>query len=105
MDTRGRVGVTVAFVSFVGLVMLWPILFSLKVDGTISASWGAVWTPLWVFNVAGTGAMLPSPPRPYEAKGFCLVCWLRLYLVRQLGNKRYACRIRYGGFVEKFAEV
>lgn len=33
--------------------LLWPILFSLKVDGDTSMSWAAVWTPLWVADGIG----------------------------------------------------
>lgn len=38
---------------FVGAVLLWPILFCTKVDGELSASWVALWTPLWIYNALG----------------------------------------------------
>ncbi|CAM9405169.1 unnamed protein product, partial [Ectocarpus fasciculatus] len=39
---------------FVGLIfasiLLLPILFSLKCDGTITAPWMAIWTPMWLVD-------------------------------------------------------
>ncbi|CAN0552427.1 unnamed protein product, partial [Ectocarpus sp. 8 AP-2014] len=37
----------------VSVSLLWPILFSLRVDGTTSMSWAAVWTPLWIADGIG----------------------------------------------------
>lgn len=33
--------------------LLWPILFSLRVDRTTSMSWAAVWIPLWIADGIG----------------------------------------------------
>ena len=31
-----------------GAILLWPIMFALKVDGDLgNTSWGVVWLPLW----------------------------------------------------------
>lgn len=32
------------------IILLLPILFSLKCDGTISAPWMAIWTPMWLVD-------------------------------------------------------
>lgn len=33
--------------------LLWPILFSMKLDGTTSMSWATVWIPLWIASGIG----------------------------------------------------
>lgn len=53
MGTRDRLRLVIFVLLFVGAVLLWPILFCSKVDGELSASWVALWTPLWVYNALG----------------------------------------------------
>lgn len=53
MGTRDRLRLVLFVLFFVGAVLLWPILFCVKVDGDISAGWVVLWTPLWVYNALG----------------------------------------------------
>lgn len=53
MGTRDRLRLVLFVVLFVGAILLWPILFCVKVDGETSASWVALWTPLWVYDALG----------------------------------------------------
>lgn len=53
MGTRDRLRLVIFVLLFVGAVLLWPILFCAKVDGDTSASWVALWTPLWIYNALG----------------------------------------------------
>lgn len=53
MDTRDRLRLVIFVLIFVGAVLLWPILFCAKVDGDTSASWVALWTPLWIYDALG----------------------------------------------------
>ena len=53
MSTRDRLRLVIFVLLFVGAVLLWPILFCAKVDGETSASWVALWTPLWIYNALG----------------------------------------------------
>ncbi|CBJ27545.1 Heat shock protein 40 like protein/ DnaJ domain containing protein [Ectocarpus siliculosus] len=53
MGTRDRLRLVVFVLLFVGAVLLWPILFCAKVDGDTSASWVALWTPLWIYDALG----------------------------------------------------
>lgn len=53
MSTRDRFWLILSFTAFVGAFLLWPILFSLRVDGDISMTWTTVWIPLWVTDVFG----------------------------------------------------
>lgn len=55
MGTRDRLRLVIFVLLFVGAVLLWPILFCAKVDGDTSASWVALWTPLWIYNALGEG--------------------------------------------------
>lgn len=45
--------VVLTIIVLVSASLLWPILFSLRVDGTTSMSWAAVWTPLWISDGIG----------------------------------------------------
>ncbi|CAM9460898.1 unnamed protein product [Ectocarpus sp. 6 AP-2014] len=45
--------VVLTVILLVSVSLLWPILFSLRVDGTTSMSWAAVWTPLWITDGIG----------------------------------------------------
>lgn len=53
MGTRDRLRLVLFVVLCVGAVLLWPILFCAKVDGDTSASWVALWTPLWIYDALG----------------------------------------------------
>ncbi|CAM9350767.1 unnamed protein product [Choristocarpus tenellus] len=53
MGTRDRLKLVLFVVAFVGAVLLFPILFCTKVDGDTSASWVAIWTPLWIYDAVG----------------------------------------------------
>lgn len=53
MGTGERLRLVLFVLLFVGAVLLWPILFSEKVDGNTSASWMALWTPLWICDALG----------------------------------------------------
>lgn len=50
---RTCIKLLVCVILVVDFILLWPILFSLKVDGTISTSWVAIWTPLWIWDALG----------------------------------------------------
>ena len=53
MGTRERLRLVMFVLLFVGAILLWSILFWMKVDGDTSASWVALWTPLWVYDALG----------------------------------------------------
>ncbi|CAM9252462.1 unnamed protein product [Ascophyllum nodosum] len=53
MGTRERVWLVLSFMVLVGAYLLWPILFSLRVDGYTSMPWSTVWIPLWVIDAIG----------------------------------------------------
>lgn len=53
MSTRDRFWLILSFTAFVGAYLLWPILFSLRIDGDISMAWTTVWIPLWVTDILG----------------------------------------------------
>lgn len=53
MGTRDRLRLVIFVLLFVGAVLLWPILFCVKVDGDTSAKWVALWTPLWIYDALG----------------------------------------------------
>lgn len=45
--------VVLAVILMVGAWLLWPILLSLRIDGTTSMSWATVWIPLWIADAIG----------------------------------------------------
>lgn len=53
MGTRDRLRLVIFVLIAVGAVLLWPILFCLKVDDRLSASWVALWIPLWIYDALG----------------------------------------------------
>ena len=53
MGTKDRLRLVIFVLLFVGAVLLWPILFCVKVDGDTSAKWVALWTPLWIYDALG----------------------------------------------------
>ena len=53
MSRRDSAWLVLTVILLGGAYLLWPILFSLKVDGNTSMSWAAVWTPLWVADGIG----------------------------------------------------
>lgn len=54
-DAGARCNVFLVVLVLVGFFLLFPILFSLKCDGDISAPWTVVWFPLWI--VYGLGLL------------------------------------------------
>ncbi|CAM9586528.1 unnamed protein product [Scytosiphon promiscuus] len=53
MGTRDRLRLVIFALLFVGAVLLWPILFCIKVDGELTASWVVLWIPLWIYDALG----------------------------------------------------
>lgn len=53
MGTRDRLRLVIFVLLFVGAVLLWPILFCIKVDGELTASWVVLWIPLWIYDALG----------------------------------------------------
>jgi len=48
----------IAFAALGGILvasawLLWPVLFSMRLDGTTSMSWSTVWIPLWIATFIG----------------------------------------------------
>lgn len=50
---RDSAFVMLALVLVVCAWLVWPILFSLRVDGSTSMSWATVWIPLWIADGIG----------------------------------------------------
>ena len=58
LQRRKRDSAFVVLAAIVGVScwLLWPVLFSLRVDGTTSMSWAVVWIPLWIADGIGESA-------------------------------------------------
>ncbi|CAM9222207.1 unnamed protein product [Discosporangium mesarthrocarpum] len=97
MRTRQRLKLVLFVLAFVGAVLLFPILFCRKVDQDTSASWAAIWTPLWLFDAVGLwfcaynislGKNEPPPememewedPYPMRQRVLDLVKWILLFV-------------------------
>eukprot|EP00904_Undaria_pinnatifida_P007088 jgi/Undpi1/3509/HiC_scaffold_16.g06881.m1 len=101
MSRRDSAWLVLTVILLGGAYLLWPILFSLKVDGTTSMSWAAVWTPLWVADGIGVvfflvlvswGKLRPPPgwegewrdPYPVSLRVLALAKWVLLLLFQVL---------------------
>lgn len=60
MSRRDRAWLVLTVILSGAAYLLWPILFSLKVDGNTSMSWAAVWTPLWIADGIGEDTVVAA---------------------------------------------
>eukprot|EP00752_Nemacystus_decipiens_P012075 g10705.t2 len=103
---RDSAFVVLAVIVGVSCWLLWPILFSLRVDGTTSMSWAVVWIPLWIadgigllfflFLVSWGRIKAPSgwqgewrDPYPLSMRllalvKWCLLVFFQVFLIRRL---------------------
>ncbi|CAN0055900.1 unnamed protein product [Pylaiella littoralis] len=94
---RDSAFVVLAIIVVVSAWLMWPILFSLRVDGTTSMPWATVWIPLWIadgiglfffgFLVSWGGIKAPPgwqgewrDPYPMPMRVLALVKWCLLLL-------------------------